>query len=303
MKNKPILVVLAAGMGSRYGGLKQMDKIGASGEALLDYSVFDALRSGFGKVVFVIRHDIEDDFRGIVLARMGGAVPYELVFQEMDSLIPAGIAAEAKKAKRTKPWGTAHAVLCTEQAVDAPFAVINADDFYGREAYAELGKFLSDDESGEGALVPYRLENTLSPRGSVTRGVCGIKDGRLNSVEELLNIKKEGKVIFNTEKDGSRWELAADTPVSMNFWGFPTSIFSALHVYFDHFLEKQGLETQSECYIPKAVDSFIKSGALSFRALEADSEWFGVTYAEDRAAAVRRVSELTASGVYPASLW
>jgi hypothetical protein len=290
-------------MGSRYGGLKQMDKIGAAGEALLDYSVFDALRSGFGKVVFVIRHDIENDFRDIVLARMGKAVPYELVFQELDSLIPAGIAAETKKANRTKPWGTAHAVLCAEKALDAQFAVINADDFYGRAAYAELGKFLLDDEIGEGAIVPYRLGNTLSPTGSVTRGVCGIKDGYLSSVDELLNIEKEGNVIFNIGKDGSRRELAADTPVSMNFWGFPRSVFKALRAYFDDFLENQALEAKSECYIPKAVDSFIKSGALSFRALEADSEWFGVTYAADRAAAAQRISELTAAGVYPAALW
>jgi hypothetical protein len=303
MKRKPILVVLAAGMGSRYGGLKQMDRIGASGEALLDYSVFDALRSGFGKVVFVIRGDIEKDFRDIVLARMGRAVPYELVFQELDSLIPAGIATEARKARRTKPWGTAHAVLCAEPAIDAPFAVINADDFYGRAAYTELGKFLSDDESGEGAMVPYRLEDTLSSTGSVTRGVCGVKDGYLNSVDELLSIAKEGSTIFNTEKDGSKQELAADTPVSMNFWGFPSSIFKDLHAYFDDFLEREGLEVKSECYIPKAVDSFIKGGLLSCRVLNADSEWFGVTYTADRAAAAQRISELTASGVYPPALW
>ncbi|MDR2444821.1 MAG: hypothetical protein LBD44_02635 [Spirochaetaceae bacterium] len=303
MKCKPILVVLAAGMGSRYGGLKQMDKIGSSGEALLDYSVFDALRSGFGKVVFVIRSGIEKDFRDIVLARIGNSVPYELVFQELDSLIPAGIAAETRKSNRTKPWGTAHAILCAEPVIDAPFAVINADDFYGRAAYTELGKFLSSDDSGEGAIVPYRLENTLSPTGSVTRGVCGIRDGRLSSVDELFSIERDGDAIFSTEKDGSKRRLEADTPVSMNFWGFPTSIFKALHAYFDDFLEKQGLEANSECYIPKAVDSFIKSGVLSFRVLNADSEWFGVTYAADRAGAARRVSELTASGVYPATLW
>ena len=303
MKCKPILIVLAAGMGSRYGGLKQMDKIGASGEALLDYSVFDALRSGFGKVVFVIRGGIEKDFRDTVLARMGNSVRYELVFQELDSLIPAGIAAGTKESNRTKPLGTAHAVLCAEPVIDGPFAVINADDFYGRAAYAELGKFLSSDESGEGAIVPYRLENTLSPTGSVTRGVCGIKDGYLASVEELLSIKQQGNTIFNTEPDGSKRELSPDTPVSMNFWGFPASIFKALHAYFDDFLEKQGLEANSECYIPKAVDSFIKNRVLSFRVLNADSEWFGVTYADDRAAAARHISELTASGVYPAALW
>ena len=279
-----------------------MDKIGASGEALLDYSVFDALRSGFGKVVFVIRGEIEKDFRDIVLARMGNSVPYELVFQELDSLIPAGIVAETRKSNRIKPWGTAHAVLCAEPVIDGPFAVINADDFYGRAAYTELGKFLSTDESGEGAIVPYRLENTLSPTGSVTRGICGIKDGYLRSVDELFGIEREGEVIFSTEKDGSKRRLAADTPVSMNFWGFPSSIFKALHAYFDDFLEKQGLEANSECYIPKAVDRFIKSGSLAFRVLNVDSEWFGVTYAADRVAAARRIADLTASGVYPATL-
>jgi dTDP-glucose pyrophosphorylase len=300
MKGKPVLVVLAAGMGSRYGGLKQMDKIGASGEALLDYSVFDALRSGFGKIVFVIRHDIEKDFKDIVLARMGDKVPYRLAFQELDSLIPAGIAA----GNRTKPWGTAHALLCAEKQVDAPFAVINADDFYGRAAYTELGKFLSSGDSlTEGAIVPYKLENTLSAVGSVTRGVCGIKNGYLGSVEELLSIKKEGNAIFNTEPNGSKRELAPDTPVSMNFWGFPPSIFGALHDYFDSFLAESGQKTSSECYIPKAVDHFIKKGVLSCRSINVDSEWFGVTYTEDRACAARRIAALSAGGVYPASLW
>jgi dTDP-glucose pyrophosphorylase len=301
MKHKPILVVLAAGMGSRYGGLKQMDKIGASGETLLDYSVFDALRSGFGKVVFVIRRGIEKDFGDTVLARMNGKVEYELAFQELDSLIPARI---VQAANRVKPWGTAHALLCAEECINAPFAVINADDFYGREAYAALGEFLSSEgDLGEGAIVPYKLKNTLSPAGSVTRGVCGVKDGCLVSVEELLSIKQEGNIVFNTEPDGSRRELAPDTPVSMNFWGFPTSIFGALRDYFNDFLEESGLKPNSECYIPKAVDHLIRTGALACRLINADSEWFGVTYAEDRAAASLRIAELSAAGVYPASLW
>jgi hypothetical protein len=307
MMYRPILVVLAAGMGSRYGGLKQMDKIGASGEALLDYSVFDALRSGFGKIVFVIRRDIEKDFRNIVLARMGD-IRYELVFQEFDSLIPASIAGKMNKSPRVKPWGTAHALLCAEQAIDAPFAVINADDFYGREAFAELGKFLSGGKiaSGkitEGAIVPYKLEKTLSPTGSVTRGICGIKNGYLASVEELLSIKKEKNVIFNTEQDGNKRELPPDAPVSMNFWGFPVSIFKALHTYFEKFIEEYGLDGKSECFIPKAIDSFIKNGIISVRVIEADSEWFGVTYMEDRAEASSRIAKLSLAGVYPASLW
>jgi hypothetical protein len=298
MEHKPILVVMAAGMGSRYGGLKQMDKIGASGETLLDYSVFDALRSGFGKVVFVIRKHIEKDFNDTVLTRMNGKVEYELAFQELDSLIPARVA----QADRVKPWGTAHALLCAEESVDAPFAVINADDFYGRAAYAALGKFLSSDIS-EGAIVPYKLISTLSQAGSVTRGVCGIRDGYLVSVEELLSIKQEGNSIFNTEPDGSKRELAPDTPVSMNFWGFPPSIFGALRDYFYDFLEEPGLKPNSECYIPKAVDHFLRTSALACRSINADSEWFGVTYPADRATAAHRIAELTAAGVYPASLW
>jgi UTP-glucose-1-phosphate uridylyltransferase len=303
MKCKPVLVVLAAGMGSRYGGLKQMDSIGASGEALLDYSVFDALRSGFGKIVFVIRGDIEKDFKNIVLARMGDAVPYELVFQEQESLVPARVVEMAKKVGRTKPWGTAHAVLCAEQAVKAPFAVINADDFYGRDAYVKMADFLSDTQLREGAIVPYRLGNTLSPTGSVTRGVCRIENGKLLSVKEHFKIEKEGDVIFSTGKDGTKLELAADTPVSMNFWGFPSRVFELLESYFDSFLETEGIRADNECYIPEAVDSLIRSGAVSFRVLDADSEWFGVTYAADRAAAASRILALTASGVYPATLW
>ncbi|MDR3248797.1 MAG: hypothetical protein LBT39_08420, partial [Treponema sp.] len=232
----PILVVLAAGMGSRYGGLKQMDKIGANGEALLDYSVFDALRGGFEKIIFIIRHDIEKDFREIVLARMGKAVPYGLSFQDQDSLIPPDIYREVQKLGRTKPWGTAHALICASDQIDAPFAVINADDFYGREAFAALGKYLSTPNLTEAAIVPYRLEPTLSPQGTVARGVCEIKDGYLLSVEELLAIKKEGGVIRNTNTDGVLRELAPDTPVSMNFWGFPENILPEFKKYFDSFI-------------------------------------------------------------------
>jgi dTDP-glucose pyrophosphorylase len=303
MRNKAVLVVLAAGMGSRYGGLKQMDKIGASGEALLDYSVYDALRSGFTSVVFVIRRDIEKDFKDIVLSRMGHKVPYKLAFQELDSLLPPDIAEKSRNAGRSKPWGTTHALLCAEHLIDAPFAVINADDFYGREAYTALGKFLTVGDLHEGAIVPYKLEKTLSPMGSVTRGVCGIKDGFLSSVDELLSLKKEGGAIFNTEPDGSKRELPPDTPVSMNFWGFPQEIFPALHQFWNDFLKIDADKPKSECFVPKAADWLIKTGQLSFRVLNAESEWFGVTYQEDRATTSARIAELTRQGVYPPSLW
>ncbi|MDR1352873.1 MAG: hypothetical protein LBK05_06280 [Treponema sp.] len=310
---EPILVVLAAGMGSRYGGLKQMDKLGSNGEALLDYSVFDALRSGFKKIIFIIRHDIEKDFREIVLARMGSAVPYSLAFQDLDSLIPPDIWQEVQKLGRTKPWGTSHALLCAADQIDAPFAVINADDFYGREAYTVLGNYLSSlstasaeasvDASADAAIVPYRLEPTLSPQGSVARGVCEVKEGCLISVEELLAIKKEGNVIYNTNPDTTKRELAPDTPVSMNFWGFPEGILPEFKKYFDTFINASFRDIKSECYIPRAADHFIKQGIIRIRSLPANSEWFGVTYKDDKAAAVRRIAELTAQGVYPARLW
>ncbi|MDR1444397.1 MAG: hypothetical protein LBI94_05920 [Treponema sp.] len=301
----PVLVVLAAGMGSRYGGLKQMDKLGSNGEALLDYSVFDALRSGFKKIIFIIRHDIEKDFREIVLARMGSAVPYSLAFQDLDSLIPPDIFREVQKLGRTKPWGTSHALLCAADQIDAPFAVINADDFYGREAYTALGSCLSSlsGASSDAAIVPYRLEPTLSPQGSVARGVCQVKDGCLCSVEELLTIKKEGNIIYNTNPDGTKRELAPDTPVSMNFWGFPETILPEFKKYFDAFINASYQDIKSECYIPRAADHFIRQGVIRIRSLEAHSEWFGVTYKDDKAAAVRRIAELTAQGVYPAKLW
>jgi len=305
MQNKkPILVVLAAGMGSRYGGLKQMDRLGAAGEVLLDYSVYDALRGGFGKVVFIIRHDIEQDFRDVVLARIEGKVDYALAFQDLDTLIPDVLYTHARSRGRTKPWGTAHALLCAAPQIDAPFAILNADDFYGREAFATLGAFLASPEGlAEAAIVPYRLEPTLSPQGTVARGVCAIKDGYLTSVEELLAIEKKNGVIFNTAPDGSTRELAPDTPVSMNFWGFPPTILPRIEQYFDDFLAALGRELKSECYLPRAADWLIQNKFARIKVLEAGASWFGVTYKEDRDMAVARLAALTKEGVYPAPLW
>jgi dTDP-glucose pyrophosphorylase len=299
----PILVVLAAGMGSRYGGLKQMDRIGTSGEVLLDYSVFDAKRAGFTKIVFIIRRDIEKDFRELVLSRIKGRIECELAFQELDSIIPADVLAKSRKISRSKPWGTAHALLCARDKIDAPFTVLNADDFYGREAFAVMGKYLAGPAITDGAIVPFRLESTLSPQGTVTRGVCEVRQGYLSSVDELKAIEKKDGNIFNTGSDGARQDLAADTPVSMNFWGFPVSIFPKLQNYFDDFLKTANADPKSECYLPLAADWFIKKGFLKIRVLKADSEWFGVTYKEDREAAVSRIAQLVSQGVYPASLW
>ena len=303
----PILVVLAAGMGSRYGGLKQMDKIGKNGEVLLDFSVYDAVKSGFEKIVFIIRHDIEKDFRELVLARMGSKVNCELAFQDPDSLIPPDIYKAAKEAGRTKPWGTGHALLCASDKIDAPFTVINADDFYGREAFAVMGKHLLGSDANASSIVPYQLEKTLSPQGTVARGVCGVENGYLVSVDELTAIEKKDGRIFNTAPDGAIRNLAPDTPVSMNFWGFPPSLLPEFKKYFDDYLKTFAADAKgqikSECFIPKAVDHFIKNGSTKVKVLSANSNWFGVTYKEDREAAIKKIDELTANGVYPAPLW
>jgi hypothetical protein len=302
---KPILVLLAAGMGSRYGGLKQMDSMGDAGETLLDYSVYDAIKAGFGKIVFIIRRDFEKAFRETVLSRMEGKVNYELAFQEPDKFIPNDIMENAKKIGRIKPWGTAHALLCAKPALDAPFAVINADDFYSRASFEVLGKYLSAPDVTEGAIVPYKLEKTLSAKGSVTRGVCAVKDGYLRGVDELRELEKsaaDGK-IYNTWPDGNKKSFAPDTPVSMNCWGFPLSIMEAFQVYFDDFLAASGRELKSECFIPLACDHFIKTGKLAFKTLDANSDWFGVTYKDDAETARKHLARLTASGVYPKGLW
>jgi len=303
----PILAVLAAGMGSRYGGLKQIDKLGKNGEVLLDYSVYDAVHSGFEKVVFIIRRDIENDFRELILARMGSKVRWELAFQEQDSMIPADIFAEAHKAGRVKPWGTTHALLCAADKIDAPFTVINADDFYGREAFAAIGKHLCGPSAHEPVIVPYRLDKTLSSKGTVARGVCAIKDDYLVSIEELTAIERKDGRIINTNPDGSIRELAADSPVSMNFWGFPETILPEFKKYFEEFLRMFAADItghiKSECYIPLAADQFIKRGITKIKALRSDSDWFGVTYREDREAAIKKLDELTQAGVYPPSLW
>jgi len=301
------LVVLAAGMGSRYGSFKQMDKLGKYGEALLNYSVYDAILSGFEKVVFIIRRDIEKDFRESILAPMGSAVRWDLAFQEQDSLIPADISSAAQKAERTKPWGTTHALLCAADKIDAPFTVINADDFYGREAFAAIGKHLCGPAAHEPVIVPYRLDKTLSAKGTVARGVCAIKDDYLVSVEELTAIeRKEGRII-NTNPDDSIRELAADTPVSMNFWGFPQTILPEFKKYFDKFLKTFAADIpgniKNECYIPHAADQFIKQGIIKIKVLWANSNWFGVTYKEDRGSVVNKLADLTDAGVYPPSLW
>ncbi|MCL2804841.1 MAG: hypothetical protein FWD26_02770 [Treponema sp.] len=304
---EPILVVLAAGMGSRYGGLKQMDKIGKNGEVLLDYSVYDAVQSGYKKIVFIIRNDIEKDFCDLVLSRMKSKVNCALAFQNPDSLLEPEIFRAAQEAGRTKPWGTGHALLCAADKLDAPFTVINADDFYGREAFAVMGKHLKSGDVNISSIVPYRLEKTLSPQGTVARGVCEVNNGYLVSVDELTAIEKKDGSIFNTAADGTIKTLAADTPVSMNFWGFSPDILPDLKKYFSDFINNFASDPKenikSECFIPKAVDFFIKQELIKVKVLSANSSWFGVTYKEDREAAIKKIEDLTLTGVYPSVLW
>lgn len=302
----PSLVVLAAGMGSRYGGIKQIDGIGADGESLLDYAVHDALRSGFAEVVFVIRKAIEEEFRAAVLARMGTAVPWKLAFQEADSLIPPAALEAARAAGRSKPWGTAHALLCARPALRGPFATINADDFYGRAAFEAMASFLSAPRVSGGpaaALVPYRLDRTLSPSGSVARGICRVRGGLLRCVEEYVGIERRGGKLVGERLGGERVELAADAPASMNFWGFMPEVLDGIERYFARFLAESAGNPKAEAYLPNAVGALVEEGALSVRALEADAEWFGMTYREDRAEAASRIRALAASGVYPRRLW
>ncbi len=294
---------MAAGMGSRYGSLKQMDGVGPSGEAILDYSVYDALRAGFGKVVFVIRHAFEEDFRSVFNAgRFGNRIGVEYVFQELDAL-PEGFALPAG---REKPWGTNHAVMMGESAIDGPFAAINADDFYGRDAFASIGDYLRTAEGREGeyCMVGYRLQNTLSDFGTVSRGVCSVDgEGYLTSMVERTKIAREGDAIVYTDPDGSRHPLGADTPVSMNLFGFTPDYFRRSRELFRSYLAENIADPKAEFYIPFAVNTFIAGGQARMRVLDTTSRWFGVTYKEDRPDVAGKIAALVAAGEYPSDLW
>ena len=299
---KPTLLVLAAGMGSRYGGLKQIDPMGPSGETILDYSVFDALRAGFGKVVFIIRPDFEKDFRDRIAAKFAGRLEVGFAFQTIDQL-PAGFTVPAG---REKPWGTTHAILCARDAVHTPFAVINADDFYGQDSYATLGRHLSAlaNESSAYAMVGFTLKNTLSEHGTVARGVCQTDaNGKLTDIQELTKIAKLAKGAEHRGDDGVIVALTGDEPVSMNMWGFTPAIFPQLEADFRAFLRTKGAELKSEAYIPMSVGNLIRAGQATCQVLRSDSTWFGVTYREDKPVVQASIGEQVRSGAYPASLW
>lgn len=303
MTTKPTLLVLAAGMGSRYGGLKQMDPMGPNGETVLDYSVYDAIRAGFGRVVFIIREDFADAFKEGVGSRFADRIEVDYVFQKLDDL-PAGYAVPDG---RTKPWGTAHAVRAARDAVKERFAVINADDFYGRDSYARAAAFFNSLPSGSDqgmAMVGYPLENTLSDHGNVNRGICKIDDqGLLTNVEEYLEISREqdGEVRGNA-LDGSRRVVPAGSLVSMNFWAFSPAFFPQLEEAFSRFLAESGTQMKSECYIPTVVDHLIHGGYAECPVLSTTSQWFGVTYPDDKPFVVESIRKLIAAGEYPEKL-
>ena len=297
---KPTLVILAAGMGSRYGGLKQLDEVGPNGEAIIDYSLFDAIRAGFGKVVFIIRRDFEVAFKARFDEKLNGKIEVEYVYQQLTDLPEGFVVPEG----REKPWGTGHAIRAARNAVHTPFASINADDFYGYEAYATCAQFLAGKATEKQyAMVGYRLGNTLSDNGSVSRGLCITDDkNNLVDIDELTKITKEDDGIFYY-KDEQKSELKGNETVSMNFWGFHTSLFQHLEEGFIDFLSKQGNEMKSEFFIPMHVDDLIKANKADVEVLTSDAAWFGVTYQEDKPIVVERINEQIASGKYPSKLW
>jgi UTP-glucose-1-phosphate uridylyltransferase len=298
---KPTLFILAAGMGSRYGGLKQLDGLGPNGETIMDYSVFDAMRAGFGKVVFVIRKDFEDDFRKVVLSKYADHVPCEVCFQGIDNL-PEGF---TRNPERTKPWGTNHAVLMAKDIIKEPFMVINADDFYGKESFEVMAKFLLDVNGQEGkyCMAGYRVGNTLSEHGTVSRGVCATdKMGFLTDVVERTAIEnKNGHVVY--QDNGVDVEIPFETPVSMNMWGFTPEYFTYAEEAFKAFLTENSQELKAEFYIPTLVNDMIKSGKATCQVLDTTAKWFGVTYADDRQMVVDKIQALVDAGVYPNKLF
>ena len=302
---KPTLLVLAAGMGSRYGALKQMDGVGPNNEAIIDYSIYDAIRAGFGKVVFVIRHSFADAFTAIFnKERFGGKIAVEFVYQELDYL-PEGFSVPEG---REKPWGTNHALLMAAKAINEPFAVINADDFYGADAYKVIGEYLSKlgEENNHYCMVGYAVNKTLSENGTVSRGVCGInEEGFLTSIVERTKIERnaEGTIVFHDL--GEDEALEEETPVSMNLFGFTPDYFAHSEEYFKGFLSSPEVQTnlKAEFFIPLMVNKLVGEGTSKLKVLSTTANWFGVTYQADKPQLVAKIEELIEAGVYPRNLW
>jgi len=293
------LLVLAAGMGSRYGGLKQIDPVGPNGETIMDYSIFDARRAGFNRVVFVLRKEIEKAFTETIGSRYERRIAVDYVFQEMGKLM-SGFSVPAN---RVKPWGTTHAILMAAGTIKEPFAVINSDDFYGAGSYSALAHHLQSG-SGDYAMVGYILRNTLSDFGSVARGICHVdENGYLTDIVEMKSIEREKAQARNLDADGHETQLTGDELVSMNMWGFTPAVFNQFHDHFRRFLHEHSTDPKAECYVPTTVNELISERQARVRVLRAGDSWFGVTYREDRPRAVESVRHLIEGGYYPKSLW
>ena len=296
--NRPVLVVMAAGMGSRYGGMKQIDPVGPNGEVIIDYSLYDAYRAGFRTVIFVIKHEIEEAFHAAIGDRISKVMDVKYAFQQLDNL-PAGFSVPEN---REKPWGTCHAVLAAKDLIDGPFAVINADDYYGIDAYRTIyDELVKLPETGKATMVGYLLKNTASLHGTVSRGVCAVEDGKLRSVREALKIQLYPDGTLRDLAEGT--DLSPETVVSMNFWGFAPSIFPALREYFENFLRTEaGENIKAECLLPVMVGDQLQKGALEVSVLHSADKWFGMTYHEDREIVAEELRKLHARGDYPESL-
>jgi UTP-glucose-1-phosphate uridylyltransferase len=299
---KPTLVILAAGMGSRYGSLKQVDPVGPNGETILEYSVYDAIRAGFGKVVFVIRRDIEKEFKEIFIDKLKKHIEIDYVFQELD-MIPDGISVPTD---RVKPWGTGHAVLVAAKAVKEPFAVINADDYYGSDAYKKIADYLLtlSPNSTAFSMVGFDMDKTLSEHGLVSRGVCELdSNGDLISVTERTKIGRDAKGVAYRDANDAPVYISEKSIVSMNFWGFSPAFFANLETHFRMFIRENAGNLKAELYLPFVVDELVKQKQATVKVLRSSDQWFGVTYKEDKPLVVAKISELVASGVYPTKLW
>lgn len=295
----PTLLVLAAGIGSRYGGLKQLDSVGPNGETIIDYSVYDAIRAGFGKIVFIIRRDIEKDFKDLIGSKYSGKIKIDYAFQELTSL-PDGFSAPAN---RKKPWGTGHAILMAKDIIHEAFAVINSDDFYGSESFNILAEYFqtipADNTTEEYTMVGFKLNNTMSEHGTVARGICAFNDkGHLQTLTETLGIKNDGATV--TSDTG---QLSGDEIVSMNMWGFRPSLFDHLDSQFRTFLTTNADNMKSEFFIPTVINSLINSGQANVRVLSTSSSWFGVTYREDKPRVMKSIQNMIEQDLYPSPLW
>lgn len=303
--SKPTLLILAAGMASRYGSLKQIDAFGPHGETIIDYSIYDAIKAGFGKVVFIIREEFLEKMQGVFDEKLRGKIDVDYAFQSYD-LTPFGI---DRVIERAKPWGTAHAVMSAKDKVNEPFCVINADDFYGTDSFVKMANFLTTDVADDKmALMGFQVGNTMSDYGYVSRGVCEVDaDGHMASVTERTNIyylnddQGAKKIVY--EEDGVQHDLDPETRVSMNFWGFTPKIFTVAESMFSEFVEKNADNPKSEFFIPSVPDYMVKHGMADFRVIPTSSKWFGVTYKEDKAIVQESISKLVAEGAYPEKLF